>query len=210
MTAGEDADSLYLAARGLPCPETERYCRSNRALQLKSKAGAFNVLVTTSNRMSNHLATYLHDHLAGSNFAIELLKNLQEQHGDGPLGQFAYALSREVEKDREALRGIIERVGAEAFGFEEAAGWVAEKLSRFKLRHMTSPEFGTYESLELLALGIQGKLALWRTLSVIAPPDARLRGIDYEALSTRAEAQHATVEDRRLEAAVAAFGGAQP
>jgi hypothetical protein len=37
--------------------------------------------------MSDPLATYLHDHLAGSNFAIELLDSLRDQYSGEPLGR---------------------------------------------------------------------------------------------------------------------------
>ena len=70
------------------------------------------------------------------------------------------------------------------------------------------PELGTFEALETLALGILGKLALWRALAVVAATDARLRGIDFDSLAARAQAQHARVEERRIEAALTAFKAA--
>jgi len=155
--------------------------------------------------MSDHLATYLHDHLAGSNFGVELVENLKEQHRNEPLGQFASDLKIEIESDRKTLQKIADQVDSGAPHLKEAVAWVGEKISRFKLRHATPVEFGTFEALELLALGIQGKLHLWRALEVIAPDDQRLLGIDFEALITRAQAQHAEVEERRIQAANAAF-----
>jgi hypothetical protein len=64
------------------------------------------------------------------------------------------------------------------------------------------------EALETLALGILGKLALWRALAVVAATDARLRGLDFDSLAARAQAQHARVEERRIEAALTAFKAA--
>jgi len=60
---------------------------------------------------------------------------------------------------------------------------------------------GTFEALEFLELGIHGKWALWRALATVAVSDTRLRGLDYEQLAARAEAQRASVEERRLEIA---------
>jgi len=151
--------------------------------------------------MSNPLATYLHDHLAGSNFATELLKNLQDQHAGEPLGQFAAALLIALEEERQILQGIIDRVGAEPSTLKEATAWVGEKVSRFKLRRASSGEVGTFEALEALSLGILERVALWRALSVIAPTDVRVRGVDFDALVARARAQHAQVEERRLQIA---------
>jgi hypothetical protein len=155
--------------------------------------------------MTDPLAAYLHDHLAGSNFAIELLKNLEEQHAGEPLGQFAAAELTLLLEDRQLLEGIVDRIGSESSVLKDATGWMAEKASRFKLRHPSSREFGTFEALELLALGIHGRVSLWRVLSVIASTDTRLAGEDFEALAARAQAQHDRVEERRLQIAPAAL-----
>jgi hypothetical protein len=47
-------------------------------------------------------------------------------------------------------------------------------------------------------LGIQGKLSLWHALQVVSALDARLRGLDFEELISRAEAQYSKVEEQRL------------
>jgi hypothetical protein len=40
-------------------------------------------------KMSDPLATYLRDHLAGSVHAIELVEAIRDQHSDQPLARFA-------------------------------------------------------------------------------------------------------------------------
>jgi hypothetical protein len=157
--------------------------------------------------MSDPLATYLHDHLAGSNFAIDLLKTLRDEHDGEPLGRFAAELLVQVEEDREVLQGIVERVG-KGPALKEAAAWLAEKLSQLKLRRSVAGGHATFEALEALALAILGKLALWRALPVIAETDARVRGPDFDQLTARAQAQHVSVEERRLQAARTEFGSA--
>ena len=151
--------------------------------------------------MSDALATYLHDHLAGANFAIELLGTLQEQHTGDELGEFAAALRIEVKQDRQVLERIISRAGGDASALKEATAWVGEKVSRLKLSRASSGETGTFEILETLALGILGKRALWRALSVIAPYDSRVPSEEFEVLIARAQAQHDQVEERRLQVA---------
>ncbi len=158
--------------------------------------------------MSDPLATYLHDHLAGSNLAIELLKNLHDQHATEPLGQFAAAELTEIEKERQILEQITDRVGSQPSALKEATAWVTEKASRFKFRHVSSRDFGMFEALETLSLGVMGRVALWRALSVIAGTDARVRGPDFDALAAGAEAQHARVEERRLQVATTALRAA--
>ena len=159
--------------------------------------------------MSDPLAAYLHDHLAGSNFAIELLKDLQHQHANEPLAAFATALLIELEQRRQLLRQIIDRVGSETAPLKEATTWVGEKLSRFKLSRANSGDAGTFEALELLTLGIHGQIALWRALSVISSTDPRVRGENYDALAAGAQKLHDSVEERRLQLAATAFQAAQ-
>jgi hypothetical protein len=76
-------------------------------------------------------------------------------------------------------------------------------VSRFKLRHSAADGLGTFEALETLALGILGKLALWRALAVTV--DTRVHGVDFEQLITRAQAQHARLEESRLQVACTLF-----
>ena len=118
--------------------------------------------------MSDALATYLHDHFAGSNFAVELLEFLRDQHAGQRLGDAAAGILAEVEEDRKVLQGIIGRVGNGVPILKEASAWIGEKLSELKLRQGA---FGTFEALEGLALGILGKVALWRALADLAETD---------------------------------------
>ena len=151
--------------------------------------------------MSDPLATYVHDHLAGAVAAINVLEALRDQHDGEPLSQFAAGLLVEVEADRAVLQGLAERLGARSSGLKEAAAWLGEKVSRVKLRGRAAGGLATLEALEALALGILGKLALWRALAVVTAAEARLRGVDFEHLAARAQAQHARVEERRLQIA---------
>ena len=151
--------------------------------------------------MSHPLATYLHDHHAGSVLAINLLESLRDQHDGEPLGTFARELLVEIEADQAVLDDLAERVGAKSSGFKEAAAWLAERITRLKLGRNAAGPLGTLEALELLSLGILGKVALWRALETIADTDARLDGIDLKSLILRAQAQHLLVEERRLEVA---------
>jgi hypothetical protein len=78
-----------------------------------------------------------------------------------------------------------------------------------KLRRRAAGGLGAFEELEALALGILGKLALWRALAVIASVDVRLGGVDFDHLAAGAQAQHAQAEERRFEAARTVLRAAQ-
>jgi hypothetical protein len=157
--------------------------------------------------MSDALSIYLHDHLAGSRFAIELLTSLQEQYKDQSLGEFARVLKIDVTADQVTLQKIIDGVGGTHLDLKEAAGWFAGKAAQVKLREdHASGGIGTFEALETLVLGIRGKLALWRVLPIARKVDSRIPGFDFDKLAASAEEQGARVEKQRLQFAVTTFG----
>jgi hypothetical protein len=156
--------------------------------------------------VSDSLAIYLHDHLAGSRFAIELLKSLQDQYKDQPLGEFSGVLETDVTADQEILQKIIDSVGSTHLDLKEAAGWFAEKAAQLKLREdHGSCGIGTFEALETLVLGIRGKLALWQMLPIARQIDPRIPNLDFAALAASAEEQGARVENKRLELTARTF-----
>ena len=144
------------------------------------------------------LATYLQDHLAGAAAAIELLEMLRDQHEAESVGDLAAQLVAEVEADRGVLEALARRVAEGSSLLKDATGWLGAKISQLKLGRPPAGTLGTFQALETLALGVLGKLALWRALLEVAPSDARLRGVDFQALAERAQAQHARVEGQRL------------
>lgn len=148
--------------------------------------------------MKHSLAAYLHDHLAGATFAVEMLEALQRAHPTEKVGATAKVLLTEIEADRAVLQNLIERVAGGTSPLKEAVSWLSEKASRLKLRRSSSSALGTFETVEALALGILGKEHLWRALAVAALDDPRIAGQDYPHLVQRAEAQHAIVDELRI------------
>jgi hypothetical protein len=158
--------------------------------------------------MTNPLETYLHDHLAGASLAIDLVGFLRDEHVGQPLGGFAAELLSEIETDRATLIGLAERLGTQPGHVKQAAAWLAEKVSRFKFSRASAAEFGTFEALEFLALGILGKRLLWRALRTALAGDPRAADVDFDELAMRAEAQFHAVEERRLDFAQRALRAA--
>jgi len=157
--------------------------------------------------VNSALTTYLNDHLAGSDFAVDLLKALAEQDIDRPLGSFAMELRSRVEEDRAVLERLVERTGPVRSTLKEMTAWLAEKGSRFKLTWAADRELGTFEALEAVSLGVSGKLALWRALQAVAAYDPCLAGVDFDELAKRAKEQHGQIEEQRLQAATVALVG---
>jgi hypothetical protein len=156
--------------------------------------------------MGDPLATYLHDHLAGAAYAIDLVEFMRDQHKGNDLGEFAARLLVDIKTDRDVLRQLAERAGAGSSTLKEVTAWLGEKGSRLKLRHEARDGLGIFEALEFLELGIYGKLELWRALGAVAGADTRLQDIDFEQLGARAEQQRVMVDNWRLEVAHSVFG----
>lgn len=156
---------------------------------------------------TERLTTYLNDHLAGSVAAVELLNHLIERHTALGWAGFLSELRAEIEADQASLRDVLQRLGEEGSAMKNAAAWVGEKLS--VARRTFSPGYDArlalLEELETIALGVQGKLGLWRALTIVAPSYPALRGLDLARLEQRARDQHERVETHRLAAASAAF-----
>jgi hypothetical protein len=156
--------------------------------------------------MNDNLPAYLNDHLAGSVAALELIDDLINASDDASLKQFLASLKREIESDQKVLEQLIEGAGESEGVVRKAAAWVSEKAARakFKIAGKDFGGLGLVQALEMLALGIRGKELLWRSLAVSNWPMAR--DVDLAKLEQRAVEQQKRVEEKRLEAAKAAFG----
>jgi hypothetical protein len=140
--------------------------------------------------------------------AIELLKHLRELAKDTERERFFASLQSEVEEDQQVLKDLLGEVGGRESRTRKAAAWLTEKVGEVKLK-LDDPgggELRLLEALETLELGILGKLALWRGLSVAAELVPEVRTLDLKTLEQRAQDQHDRVEVERLRVAPAAFG----
>lgn len=153
------------------------------------------------------LITYLNDHLAGSVAALELLDHLIGLQ-QGTAVEHALAVVRtEVEEDQQTLQSLLREVGGKESRVRQAAAWLTEKLGEAKLRldDPGSGELQLLEALEALALGIQGKAALWRALAAASAHLPPVRQLDFAALEARAQNQFRRVDSLRLQTAPAAL-----
>jgi hypothetical protein len=141
-----------------------------------------------------HLATYLNDHLAGSQAAVEILERL---------GRTGAALKVAIEEDCEVLKNLMAQLNISESPIRKAGGWLGEKVIALKTR-IDDKEGGALnqlETLEALALGIDGKLALWWALEAAKEVEPELAILEYETLILRALDQRSRVEELRLDAA---------
>jgi hypothetical protein len=153
-----------------------------------------------------YLSKYLNDHLAGADAALEILAALQRL--DSPA--LWRPIESEIREDRAELERLMHIAGAPSSPIRQATAWTAEKLAELKMR-VDDPSSGALRRLELmdaLAMGIEGKRALWMALQRAALRQPTLANVDYERLIARADAQRLTVEERRLTIAEDALSAA--
>ena len=156
---------------------------------------------------AKHLTNYMKDHFAGSVAAMELLNHLISSHRGKTHEQFFVRLRQEVGEDQKVLQGLLHDLDAGGGALRNTTAFLGEKFARIKLllEDPAGDQLARLEKLEALALGIEGKRALWRTLLAIAEEIPALRKVDLARLDQRADDQHKRVEARRIEAAREAF-----
>ena len=150
---------------------------------------------------TSNLASYLNDHLAGSVAALELVRHLVDASTDAELRRFFQQLRLDLQADQDALERVLKDAGVSESSLRQAAAWLLDKAgwTKMKLAGTEPSGLGMLEALEGLLLGIAGKRALWRALSVTTLPGA------FAELERRADEQIALVDERRLAVAKAAL-----
>jgi hypothetical protein len=153
------------------------------------------------------LEVYLNDHLAGATGACELARNAVEKYATTPHHAFLRQFLMEVEEDRATLEEMIRTAGGTPNPLKQAGAWIMEKVSRLKLSPggTGSEELSVLLTLETLSIGVEGKICLWGALKAVASQITELGGIDFDALSARAQRQRDGLEKERLTAARAAL-----
>ena len=143
------------------------------------------------------------DHFAGSVAAVELLDHLISSHRGKAHEQFFIRLREEVGKDQEILQELLRDLDTGGGAVRNTTAFLGEKFARMKLliEDPAGGQLAKLEKLEALALGIEGKRALWRALLTVAEEIPALRNVDLARLYQRAEEQRGLVEAHRIQAA---------
>jgi len=151
------------------------------------------------------LAIYLNDHLAGATGGVELARRARASNSGTSLGEALTEICAEIETDRATLEQVMEALGVRRNSLKVTGAWAAEKLGRLKLNGRLSgySPLSRMLELELLHIGITGKIQLWQALQ--ETQSARLARFGLPALVERAESQRAIVERLRLDATRQAF-----
>ena len=156
---------------------------------------------------TEHLVTYLNDHLAGAVAALEVLEHIIEQHATNAAVPTLQRIKTDIEADRRELEMLVERLGGRESVTRKAVGWLSERVLRLKLR-VDDPRNGAlrlFESVEMISLGVDGKLGLWRVLASLRDGVAELNALDVDRLVRRAREQRVALEQTRCQLAREAF-----
>ena len=152
--------------------------------------------------MTSALDIYLNDHLAGAFAGRALARRAAGRQRGTQLAQPLERVALEIREDVHSLEEIMGRFRIAPRRRRAMIGEIAHAVGRLKfggVLHRGSA-VATLEELETLALGIEGKLALWLALRHGAHDDGSLvRELDH--LIARAQTQRELVEGLRLKAA---------
>lgn len=151
------------------------------------------------------LAIYLNDHMAGATGAVELARRAAGSNRGTPYGETLAELRNEIEEDRAALASIMGRLEIGVDRTRTVLAWGVEKVGRLKLNGQLTgySPLSRLEELEILALGVTGKLLLWQSLRRAVSPE--IPEADLDQLIKRAQSQRRRLERLRLEAATEAL-----
>jgi hypothetical protein len=133
------------------------------------------------------LAIYLTDHLAGATAGATRMRRLAEHERAADDGEALAAIADEIEQDRDTLRDILAVAEVSPRWYKAATAWLAEKAGLLKTngRLIRRSPLTSVVELEVMRMGVTGKLSLWEALS---RTELRER-FDFERLAKRATAQ---------------------
>lgn len=156
------------------------------------------------------LGIYINDHLTGSTGGLALAERAAKNSTDPERTATWRQVAAEIAEERELLTEIRDRIGAKPNLPKYVIAWAGEKAGRLKLNGylLKKSDLGQMLELEMLEIGVTGKLLLWRALERLEDP--RLEGIDFGHLIEQAEAQRSRLEQFRINLVPTAVGRGEP
>ena len=141
-------------------------------------------------------ATYLRDHLAGADTAIQVVQGLSDAYRGGPESALFESLYDQFREDRGVVEGILIDLGYTSRSAKRLAGRATGSALRV-VAGGAPGDLSLFRTLEALAIGVQGKRCLWRAaqaLEALPHPPGRRSFVELEADAVR---QWETIERHR-------------
>lgn len=158
------------------------------------------------------LRIYLNDHLAGATGGAALARRCLANNRGTRYEAFLADLADEVEEDREALDGVISRLGLARNPAKLLAANLVERVARLKLNGQLrgySPLSRVIE-IEGLCAGVEAKRSMWRALREVAVDYPAVADFPFDEYRERASRQREELERHRLDAARESFATHAP
>jgi hypothetical protein len=156
---------------------------------------------------AKNLGIYVNDHLAGSVAALELLTHLISTNTGTARGNLFFELRQEIEQDQTTLRDLLQQLDFKESPIRKWVAWFSERVTHAKLllEDPAGNKLARLERMEALALGVEGKRALWTGLKAVADHVPAIRSLDLTSLEQRAQKQRQQIESVRLDSVREAF-----
>ena len=144
---------------------------------------------------------YLNHHLTGATFGYELAQRVADEVRDPALRAPMQELANDIAADRERLEHVMQQLGTEQNSLMVASGSLMEKVGKvFTGLGSANSEFGFFEAVETLSLGVEGKRCLWLALRKVEDQYPGLSEVDLDELIERATKQREMLEEQRAAA----------
>ena len=158
-------------------------------------------------RPDDLLAIYLNDQLALGIAWRELASRAAANNAGTPLGDALRGVADGIAGDVETFRRLMAQLGVTTSPIKGPLAIAGERLSRLKLngRLTTYSPLSRFLELDVLTMGIAGKVQLWTTLRDLAGLASRVPDVDFDALIRRAREQREALEPFRERAGREAF-----
>ena len=138
----------------------------------------------------------------------EIARRSRRSNEGTPVGDAVARVADEIAEDVATFEQIMSRLGIPRARIKPALAVAGERLGRLKLngRLKEYSPLSRFEELDVLRMGIDGKMVLWGNLRDLAGLRERLSDVDFDALIERARGQRDTIEPFRQQAGRDAFG----
>jgi hypothetical protein len=141
-------------------------------------------------------ATYLRDHLAGADTAIQMVRGLSGAYREVSEGALFESLYEQFREDRGVVEAILAELGYSSRSAKRLAGQATGSVLR-AVAGGAPGDLSLFRTLEALAIGVQGKRCLWRAAQALVtlphPPGCR----SFVELEADAVRQWETIERHR-------------
>ena len=142
------------------------------------------------------LATYLREHLSGSDVAIRVVERLRRTHAGTVEGRLFGALFEDFQHEREVVQAMLAEIGASTLSAKRLVTGAGGVLLAPAARSARG-SLAFFRTLEGLAIGVQGKRLLWRAMQQLEPPFTQVSRGGLRELEALAVRQWEAIDERR-------------